>query len=654
MKATRPIISNLFILLTLALQVFSAGAIEGLKLQIVCPDVVLTWPSVEGETYIVQCRPTLDTNSAWTTLTNSLPADTGTNLTTFVHSNRVDCPTGQIFGMVLAAGGDDNTSPLVTALTVEERMQLKQADEEARLNALYAKCQLEGREPYDWELKKQPPPPLSAEEVRAKILKARAERAAGLSSTSSEGPSGSGGGNGPEPECDDPEPGEGFYRVVRNGIHLFGLTNGTSLHGEVELPIEIGANINAEDILLLASGDNPAHSEITTNVEGQVVMRWNTQFVPNGEYSVWLEATEGFDSAVRGSARLVTVSNDLWFNDFHTSFGGQLWVLAKLQSANMDYEIALHDGASGDYLGRFIDATTDGTINFVWDLTDGQGYTFTNESFRADFYVSANSGPMTNVGSRFFGKEGASVGDYFVVARAEDFNELHENAYNNYHPSVYSGVVNVLGHPAANDPYTLSPGNIPLGDTTFQFLEAVKPDFFSYLTNLNYRNFFWLGHGSEVTLGYNIFGTGTNVDRVKVFAKEVAKMLGNGPTIRRHPYRLAFIYGCAAAKGRKWSNAFGIPREPVSTAYFQAKGVPARGFIANTGITPFFSEESQLYYGESLAVFHSLWMQDYPLNTCLFAATNAPGSGETRRALPTLTNAVWVIHGAQNLSRYGP
>lgn len=71
-------------------------AIEGLKLSVHCPDVWLSWPSVEGETYIVQHRPDLSPNSVWTTLTNSLPAATGTNLTVFVHSNQVDCSVGQV------------------------------------------------------------------------------------------------------------------------------------------------------------------------------------------------------------------------------------------------------------------------------------------------------------------------------------------------------------------------------------------------------------------------------------------------------------------------------------------------------------------------------------------------------------------------------
>ena len=85
-------------------------AIEGLKVSVRCPDVILRWPSVEGETYIVQYRQTVDTNSSWITLTNYLPADAGTNLTFFVHSNQVQCASGGS-----GSGGGSSGGPIPQA-----------------------------------------------------------------------------------------------------------------------------------------------------------------------------------------------------------------------------------------------------------------------------------------------------------------------------------------------------------------------------------------------------------------------------------------------------------------------------------------------------------------------------------------------------------
>lgn len=152
-------------------------AIEGLKLTIHCPDVGLSWPSVTGEMYIVQYRPTLDPITPWQTLTNSLPARTGTNTTLFVHSNRVDCPSGQTFGMMRSANGGDSSAALAAvSLSPAERMQIKEAREAQRLAELLVKCELEQREPYEWELKNEPPLPPSPEHVRAKILAAIEKR----------------------------------------------------------------------------------------------------------------------------------------------------------------------------------------------------------------------------------------------------------------------------------------------------------------------------------------------------------------------------------------------------------------------------------------------------------------------------------------------
>jgi len=46
-------------------------------------NIVLSWPSVAGEAYIIQTRASWDTNSPWTTLSSSYPPAPGTNRTTY-------------------------------------------------------------------------------------------------------------------------------------------------------------------------------------------------------------------------------------------------------------------------------------------------------------------------------------------------------------------------------------------------------------------------------------------------------------------------------------------------------------------------------------------------------------------------------------------
>src|SRR4051794_4873813 len=106
MRIRQGVIGAVALLLASAVQSF---AIEGLQLSLECSNVVLSWPSVEGETYIVQYRPTLDVSTPWQTLTSSLPADVGTNLTFFTHSNVVQYPNcssnGSFAAMAVSGNG---------------------------------------------------------------------------------------------------------------------------------------------------------------------------------------------------------------------------------------------------------------------------------------------------------------------------------------------------------------------------------------------------------------------------------------------------------------------------------------------------------------------------------------------------------------------
>jgi len=90
MKSIRQRSIGVILLLASALH---GVAIEALQVSVQCSNVVLSWPSAEHETYIVQYRPTLDPEIPWQTLTSSLPAEVGTNVTVFVHSNVVTQPS---------------------------------------------------------------------------------------------------------------------------------------------------------------------------------------------------------------------------------------------------------------------------------------------------------------------------------------------------------------------------------------------------------------------------------------------------------------------------------------------------------------------------------------------------------------------------------
>ena len=106
-------------------------AIENLQLFLQCSNVVLYWPSTNDETYIVQYRPTLDPGDTWQTLTSSLPADVGTNLTFFVHSNVVlnpNCGGGGSYAMMSPGGGVAAMSSMVREVSQPSGPMVMAAD----------------------------------------------------------------------------------------------------------------------------------------------------------------------------------------------------------------------------------------------------------------------------------------------------------------------------------------------------------------------------------------------------------------------------------------------------------------------------------------------------------------------------------------------
>ncbi|MDH7502777.1 MAG: hypothetical protein QHJ82_08725, partial [Verrucomicrobiota bacterium] len=78
----------------------------GLQIAVDCPDIVLSWPSTTGQTFLVEFRSTLDSATPWTELTNHFPAAIGTN-TTFIHPDRVPCGTSRFAG----GGGESDARP---------------------------------------------------------------------------------------------------------------------------------------------------------------------------------------------------------------------------------------------------------------------------------------------------------------------------------------------------------------------------------------------------------------------------------------------------------------------------------------------------------------------------------------------------------------
>ena len=625
-------------------------AIEGLQLFLQCSNVVLTWPSVEGETYIVQYRPTLDTNSTWETLASSLPAEIGMTNTTFVHSNAVImavCDGGGSFATMSYGGNETSlTATIVEDDTPTEPVVISTngVGSPVPLRLFPPGFDLSGYYIYD---------PSSDKLVSGSLLSSSFDGEAQLDDL--DPPTGEGGGATNESSGFISE--TGFYRVVRNGIHFYGLTNGAVLSDIVSIPIEISlTSTDAITGISFYSSDGSPLVGANGSENAPWVLEWDTHMVPNGTYSIYAEVNFASDTSATNELISVTVSNFVSFPNYFTrNFEDWMWLYAEVETPEADYEVAMYADET-NYLGSFFGSTSNGVISFLWDLTDGQGYTFTNDTFSAEYIITPTSssfGPQqdglqttvtaTNSWAREYAWKGSGIGK-FVVA----YSPLDNNGTRTLKIGLmvsggsggeYGGVTQTLGTYGLG-PYQLSPGNQQ--GSAFQMYDGItKTNLLSYLWDMSYRNFYYFGHGSPSAVGG---APGTTVPTIT--ATDFRRVLYNFPSSRKplnaHPYRLVFFDGCRVGAG-SMCEQFGIPTQTTDNNFFLYSGVRSRAFFGFKD-TISFNEQQWTWRSLMIGGFFADWISGKPLFSC---ATNAVAGGHSSGFQPMDTS--WIIRGATNL-----
>jgi hypothetical protein len=577
-------------------------AIEGLKLQIRCPDVVLSWPSTTNETYLVQFRETLDTNSSWITLTNFMPPASGTNKTYFVHSNRVDCPPGQVFGMMRASGGGETSlSSSFSLLSSYERVQIKEAREAARLAALYEKCEAEGREPEEWELKNTPPLPPPIEEVRAKILAAKAARASLLSGEMEFSGSGielfgnspqnsSHGGGSPEPDC-------GFYRVVRNGVYIVGLTNGVPLEGTHQFILEVGLDDSFAPVIGFSvssqADDNPISGMEMPPLGARIEASWNTTQTTNGVYSLIPEVELADGIVVTGAVKTVTVQNSISFPNGYQVAGDALYIQAHTIHTNGTWNMKFYDDQN-TYLGfingnvsaeGFCDYPGIPSPGFSIGLLDNQGNQLPSSFYSVAVTTTAQGGGGS-ASALSTSSATASATNKVVVERSWMGSTLWAIAYQTVYPlnsaadlDLFSMMGTIVGgvqfssygfNSVVNSPFAVTPNPFKLRFASHWGQLAFD------LQQQNVRNFYYFGHGAKEWIGNNDINTSINRSTLQFLLKNSPNLLVG---TNKHPYRFVFLDGCDTAKGDLVLD-FGIPKQTIyATNMIDRYGLRPRAFV---------------------------------------------------------------------------
>ena len=589
-------------------------AIEGLRISVVQSNVVLGWPSRTNETFIVQWRAAFDTNTPWTTLATNHLAANDTNWTVFTHTNQI--PGNTNLTTMGGGGGGSGCPPPMMMATATPTASSPDAD----------KVNKE-------KLKKNDLPPVPWDPASWTTAKTPKK-------------------NGPIQAFDEPvgDPNaptsQGFYRVVRTGLSIFGITNGSVLTQSVELPIEVGL-IDFGDLASVVLGETNGHSLggfIHEERSGLTVGKWRTGYSSNGTYV--LQATahlgEAPASTYFSAPTIVVVSNLFSFVDPIPVAGFVMLFETKTVLTSGTFTVHVYGEGSPDAsnqilsFGGIISATGqllvdigNGTFypGVQIDMSDNNGNQRPDKNFTVAILAQVGGGQtqaVTNVvptemlwptntlyvsGGRIIGPTKFTIGFQPIYG---DASLTGQSAVTLQH------LISAIYTAAETRPFGL--GARPGGNQSVNALWN-ENDFTSWLTSdirdYEVRNLFYFGHGNPKFIGTTKpLGVGRPTPG-KITVADLRQVLGTN-----HPYRFVFLYGCNTATG-DIPLAFGIPKEKMTRSDFADRGLRARAFVGFkntqwTGIVGTMPTDHATFIGQ----FFEAWQGTYP--------TGHPRAGQPR------------------------
>jgi hypothetical protein len=612
MKAARNIIGRLIMSCVLAccLSRFTPQtfAIEGLHISVVCSNVVLSWPSAEGKTYIVQYRQTLNSPDGWQTLTSSWPADSGTNITFFVHSNVVQNPSCGCGGgsfATMASGGNRMSLARLAAETLPPVPMAIPANGSggAVPLALYPPgFDLTGFLIFD---------PTTGETVSGagysiQAMSSRNTRMNDLEPMDGPVPENGDGGTLAEPET-------GFYRVVQDGVKIFDVSIYALTNGMISNTVAIGFEAGNADpnngtnligtlssaTLFVDGVKFPSNPSLSFESESPRYFAMDTAYLENGDHMLQVEVfwfdpngandgSESLYSSRYSDPVYFAVSNTIYYPQWEEDIaeaGTNAAYFLKTTCTNADWSIDIFD-VNTNFVQRLTGHTDDGTIEAYWNMVDTNGVARTNADFDPEFSaivtvadpVTAATPPKKHPKNDWpdHGVWTMAYLDYFkhyydpnhdMQGHINDFTLTAQKygGYWIYYPP--AGSTNDTGQTYPLRYYDPKHTNEVVTATQIAKDSVLLK---LYLSNTNSRNFFYRGHGGAERIGY----TGSS---------ELAQVI-------KHRYRFVILQSCDSADG-SLDHAFGIngPGQ-YDIDYYQKSGRRPAAFMGNHGHSYFCSE----------------------------------------------------------------
>ena len=165
------------------------------------------------------------------------------------------------------------------------------------------------------------------------------------------------------------------------------------------------------------------------------------------------------------------------------------------------------------------------------------------------------------------------------------------------------------------------------------------------------RNFIYFGHANKTGIGHNDINLSLTVTNLQQLLKNGADPLTGW---NKHPYHFVFLDGCDSGKG-DLCKVFGIPKQKMSVAQMQARGLFPRAFLGWKGKTAksvknVLPGDHQRY----VMTLFELWPQTNPVTglpyklwEAIDAAARQPP--DPRGALWTSIQQDLIIWGCQDL-----
>ncbi len=399
--------------------------------------------------------------------------------------------------------------------------------------------------------------------------------------------------DGPETEDagDGLEPGTGFYWVVRDGVHIVGLTNLTNgfKSGTISILFEAGNETGGLlDASLLVDGVRyrGATPLIAPGINGRMTV--DTTFLENGDHSVQLKVSwsnpnildvENFVLERFSDSFTLSVSNEVYFPDWQDELAelGNSSFFAKTVHSNAAWKIDIYD-VNTNYVQTLTGTAVDEVIEASWNMIDGQNNARTNGAVDTDFYAVitipyAEIMPLSTQPKPTPPKKAMNPypehGSWAIVYQDifQGFvrsNMLYDAIYQFGSLGAQFGGASTIfpSNPTNGQTFPL---RYPFTNNPVSFLTFDRDDkaLLTLLTNASRRNFYYFGHGTPN--GIAGFLTSETI----------------GYALRRHYYRFVFLDGCETATGALPA-AFGINfNSPKPLSYFQAHGIRPRAYMGN-------------------------------------------------------------------------